>query len=290
METRIASATAKGPREMLEDAGSALLLNVPNMPGSPATLLVGADGVGGEQHGEVASATGLMAFIAFLLSWLVTVGENIPAGHIKEILLKAVRSAHRRILQAAHEDPQLRGMSTTLVGALCWRGTAHIVWSGDSRAYLFTQCRLRQLTADHKEIQKLIDAGVLAAEEAKEHPWAHVISQCLGQEEGFAPSYASCSLRPGDIVLVATDGLTDVVPDSSILELCQTCSQDKIALEQLPQQLVDLALRNGTRDNVTVLCAKYRPRAMSQSIPDVTLLEVYSSSLAEAMFVPVEED
>ena len=113
----------------------------------------------------------------------------------------------------------MKGMSTTLVCALIFNNTLYVAWAGDSRCYLYRRETLRQLTADHSEIQRLIDAGLINSKDAKSHPLAHTIYSYIGIKDGLVVGTGTYPLFTGDVVIICTDGLTDVVLDETIRQI-----------------------------------------------------------------------
>src|SRR5262249_9869366 len=151
--------------------------------------------------------------------------------------------------------PVLRGMGTTLTLAIISGLDLIVVHLGDSRAYLLRGGRLRQLTRDHTVAQSMVDEGTLTPEEAAIHRSRHALTSALGAgEERGDPQVQHLPLADGDQILLCTDGLTEMVDDATISEiLCKSASADEAC-----QKLVEQALQNGGKDNVTAVLARYR--------------------------------
>jgi len=205
----------------------------------PTCMLV-ADGVGGAAAGEVASATA-----AYVVSGLA-LGD--PQGDPVAMLQGGVRLAQEQIAVGVRRDPERTGMATTLT-ALATDGErfglAHL---GDSRGYVFREGRLARLTRDHTYVQHLVDEGTLSAEDVAAHPYRHVVLRSVNGTVAELGDVAPVSLAVGDRVLLASDGLTDLVTEAQIESLVERHPDDAAA-----EALLDAALAAGGRDNVTCL-------------------------------------
>jgi len=283
---RIASSTNMGLRETLEDACGAMEMSVHGPAGVDAVVAVVCDGVGGAAHGEVASAMGvrnISTFIAASLAGLTGEEDAASMGPkaFRQVMERAIRLANASIIDASADEDRLKGMSSTAVAVLVADGMAHVASAGDSRGYLFRNKRLRQLTDDHSEVRALVDTGILTAEQAKSHPLSHMINRYLGQKDGFRPDVKSHRLRQGDILIICTDGLTNVLSDGEIAEFVETWRDD---FDCLPDRLAAEALAMGTTDNVTVLCCEYQPATTIRELPlTQTLTGGYLSELADSL-------
>ncbi|MEV6301580.1 protein phosphatase 2C domain-containing protein [Actinoplanes sp. NPDC051861] len=205
-------------------------------------LLVVADGMGGMAAGDLASRITIDAMVSL----------DVPIGteHQMDALHKALEMANGRIAEMVAADPSLQGMGTTLTAVLFNGERAAMAHVGDSRAYLLRDGRLNQLTKDDTYVQMLIDQGLLKPEEAAGHPRRAVVTRVL-QGEPVSPAYVIVEPVPGDRWLLCSDGLTGVVADPVIEQEMQTIADPKSCAERL----VDLALRGGGPDNVTVIVA-----------------------------------
>ncbi|HET8604579.1 MAG TPA: protein phosphatase 2C domain-containing protein [Marmoricola sp.] len=206
----------------------------------PTCMLV-ADGVGGGAAGEVAAATTAYVVSATALAR----PDDDPA----RVLVDAVATAQQQVALGARERPDREGMATTLT-ALVTDGTgfalAHL---GDSRGYLFRDGRLVRLTRDHTYVQDLVDDGRLAPDEVPMHPWRNVVLRSVNGSDGPA-DVVPLDLHPGDRVLLASDGLTDLVSEERIADLlARKADDDAVAA------LLAAALGAGGRDNVTCVLA-----------------------------------
>jgi protein phosphatase len=201
-----------------------------------------ADGVGGGAAGEVASATTAYAVAA---SALLHAGED-PASVLRE----AVDLAQAQVRAGVAADPARSGMATTLTAVATDGQTFALAHLGDSRGYVFRDGELTQVTRDHSYVQELLDEGRLQHDQVATHPWRNVILRTVnGSSDGEADIMA-LHLRPGDRILLASDGLTDLVEESVIAETLATRADD----DAVPA-LVAAALGRGGRDKITCALA-----------------------------------
>jgi len=190
-----------------------------------------ADGMGGHQCGEVASSLALSALQQ-------AIEDSDP-------LQTAVQHANQAVLDAAVDD----GMGTTLVAAHFKGADFELTWVGDSRAYLVTANGIEQLTRDHSWVQMMIDAGELKPAEAQGHAWRNIILRCLGREAPLEVGAHSGTLKPGELLLLCSDGLTNELTDAQIHASCTFAD----TLENLVEQLIDQANEHGGRDNISCI-------------------------------------
>ena len=212
-------------------------------------LAIVADGMGGHDAGEVASALAVEH-----------IQQQVAAGCS---LVDAIQSAHQAILAAPAKGVGTAGMGTTVVAALCHLPKVEIAWVGDSRAYLWCQGQLRQLSRDHSYVQGLVDAGALSAEDALTHPDRNIITQSLGSESHRqikVDSIQTCCAE-GDILLLCSDGLTGEVSDAEL----QQIFSENLSPEALATRLINAANENGGNDNISVVLIAGQGRRMSQA-------------------------
>jgi len=218
-------------RDGNEDAGFA----------APYLQLV-ADGVGGSAAGEVASAT-----TAYVVSALAAAD---PDADPATLLRAAVLEAHRQLREGVRRSPDRAGMATTLTAVVVHDDRFHLVHVGDSRAYVLRAQELTRLTADHTLVQSLIDDGTLTETTAEDFAFRSVVLRSVNAESPVEPDVSEVELRPGDRLLLCSDGLSDLVPDEGIADALATAD-----LQLAAAALVDAALAAGGRDNVTCLVA-----------------------------------
>lgn len=212
----------------------------------PRGIFVVCDGMGGAKAGGVASRLAAMTFID-AINDTPNPTENIDT--MGRCLQNAVTASNREVFRTSQTDDGCRGMGTTLVGALVSGETVVIVNVGDSRAYHFSGKKLRQITKDHSVVEDMIARGDITREEALFHPNKHLITKALGTESELTGDLFTLTLPKGDIVLLCSDGLTNVVEEEKILaEL-----QGDYGLEKSCEMLMHLAIAGGAPDNVTVV-------------------------------------
>ncbi|MBK1734779.1 hypothetical protein CKO15_05640 [Halorhodospira abdelmalekii] len=205
-------------------------------------LWVVADGMGGHSAGEVASALAVQEIAA-----------GVARGHGLE---QAIRRAHEAILEAVAVGQGAPGMGTTVVALALAGSRYHIAWVGDSRAYLWNGRSLRQLTTDHSYVQRLVDAGVIAASEAAYHPERHTVTQALGVAETIVVDSVTGTLTRGEQILLCSDGLSGEVEAE---EIAQRLARGNV--QRQVDALVAAALERGGADNVTVVLISAPPDA-----------------------------
>ncbi len=214
-------------------------------------LLIVADGMGGVEGGERASALAVETIEEFVRngSHLERGGEVTRLDELKG----AIEQADRTVLAAARDDAKLNGMGTTLTMAFGFADTFNIVHVGDSRAYHFSEGTLRQITTDHTYVQGLVNAGLITALDARTHPKRNVVTNVVGgPEEGIYIETHRIKMAPDDLLLLCSDGLSEPVDDATIATILQHETDPQAAA----QALLEKALEGGGPDNVTVLIAK----------------------------------
>jgi protein phosphatase len=182
-------------------------------------------------------------------------------------LHNALHLANRRILDEAAAQPARKGMATTAVVAVIWDDQLYTAWVGDSRCYVYQNRTLTRITCDHSEAQQLIDAGVLTQEEAKDLPCAHCITRCLGHTSTIEIDTQVLPPSSDALVMLTTDGLTDVMSDSHLAVILRRGCDSTLPLSGLADCLTASALKAGTQDNASVLLCRNTP---AQRLPATT--------------------
>lgn len=241
-------ASSSGPRELNEDSALAYGLSASERGGRFLFLGAVADGVGGQKGGETASrmAVDLLRDEFDRLRGAYVDRLELSAS---DLLYEVFSSVNSAIYGINLRDESLRGMGTTLTAFLAEAGHASVAHVGDSRAYLIRGSSIKQITDDHTLVEKMVRDKVITREQAAAHADRHVITRAIGLEESVAIDLLSFSISPGDIIMLCTDGLHDVVTPAEILAVLER-SQD---MQSACEELVRLAVNNGTTDNVTVL-------------------------------------
>ncbi len=196
-----------------------------------------ADGMGGHEFGEVASALARD-----------TVVREVRAGRS---LSEAIRRADEDIIRHSRQRGESLPMGTTMVAVRVREHRFELAWVGDSRAYLWNG-QLRQLSSDHSYVQELIDQGAITAEQARAHPHRNVVTQALGvtDPQDLKVETLAGELKPGQQLLLCSDGLTEEVDDAGIAALV---GRSDLSAQECVDQLVAAALDGGGSDNVTVV-------------------------------------
>jgi protein phosphatase len=236
-----------------------------------------ADGMGGARAGEVAS--GLAA---------AAVKADAAGGSGAERVGALIQEANRRVYQRSSEDAEVSGMGTTMTVALVDESGVTFGHVGDSRAYVLRDGELEQLTDDHSLVAELVRGGKLSPEEAEHHPQRSVITRALGTDPDVDVDTFSVTPQSGDVFLLCSDGLTDMLGDKTIEEVLAKSRTD---LEAALQELVRLANKAGGEDNITVVAFEVteepeeRTVEQTQALPPAGLDD--EATLDETDAVPV---
>ena len=228
-----------------------------------------ADGMGGYNAGEVAAELAIRTVMNLARDGIDRESRGLiddDSGLMRQsiILRNAVSRANKIIWQTAQSQPQCKGMGTTLVACLFYDDRLSIAHVGDSRAYRLRGDRLEQLTLDHSLLQELVDRGFYSPEEAQRSTNRNYVTRALGVESTVEVEIQEETVLPGDIYLLCSDGLTDMVEDEDIHLTISTFGAN---LETVSDQLIELANENGGRDNITVTLAEVKSSfALSQGM------------------------
>ena len=211
-------------------------------------LFMVADGMGGERAGEKASTMAVEIIPQGLAD--VLANESMEPEKVTEGLRRACIEANEEIVGLGSVEEDFENMGTTVVLVLVRGQALYVAGLGDSRAYLIRPDSTEQLTADHSLTQALVEAGAIKPEDAKEHQFRNVLWKFLGSPEAAkGPDVRTVDLRPGDRVLLATDGLTGVVSDDDLAECALRHDDPQACCEELVQKALD----QGSKDNVTCI-------------------------------------
>jgi len=205
-----------------------------------------ADGMGGAKAGERASRMAVD-----------TVAEVVRQSGRRDsqVLLQAVEEANRRVVEAAHQDPTLEGMGTTLVAALEVDASLDIASVGDSRAYLLDEDGLRVITDDQTWVNEVGRPMGLDEESLRNHPWRHVLTMAIGASSPLTVNYYSVELNPGSLFLMCSDGLHGVL-DPQELEQILRRGRNGVSLEESCRRLIEAAKEAGGPDNITAVLVR----------------------------------
>ena len=233
-------ATDKGPRSHNEDSYWLAKIDAPAVAKQGYIYIV-SDGVGGQAAGEKASS---MA-VTLIPEYYYHAQQTDPQAKLEE----AIEQTNQDIYHAAQQDDRYRGMACTLTVVLIHNNQALVANVGDSRAYLIRKDTIRQITQDHTWVSEQVRVGILTPEEAIDHPRKNIVTRSLGNELAVKIDFFTEPLQPDDQVLLCTDGLSNVVSKSDMVD---TLKQE-ITSPEAAEQLVTLALQHKTTDNVTCL-------------------------------------
>jgi serine/threonine protein phosphatase PrpC len=202
-----------------------------------------ADGMGGHEAGDVASAMATEALRR--LPIVYGLDEMVDAA------IEALSQVNHELIDLARSEDRSRTIGTTVVGLAIADGRFRCFWVGDSRAYRVRSGQIRRLSRDHSLVQDLIDAGMLDSGEAERHESANVITRAVGVAEELQVDSSTGEVASGDIYLLASDGLTRLVDDDELLEELTSAPLDAVA-----DKLVELVLARGAPDNVSIIIIK----------------------------------
>lgn len=211
--------------------------------GKLPNLLVVADGMGGHRAGEYASKFA----VEVLKQELEVSTEDQPEA----IIRKAIAVVNGKLLETAKQDERLHGMGTTLVVATVIEKTLYFANVGDSRLYLVNK-EIKQLSKDHSLVQEMVRLGGINQEEAKLHPDKNIITRAIGAKEKIEIDFFEYRLKKGDIILMCTDGLSNMVEDKDIFRILKNSRDVVEAVEQLIKNAND----NGGNDNIGIVIAE----------------------------------
>jgi PPM family protein phosphatase len=246
-----------GAYAVASDTGRRRRRNEDNYVVAPPLFAV-ADGMGGAQAGEVASRLAASALE----------GEDSDGRQGIERIDALIQEANRRIYDRASTDPAASGMGTTMTVALVEEMTVAIGHVGDSRAYLVRGEQMEQLTDDHSLVNELLKSGRLSEEEAHVHPQRSVITRAVGTDPDVDVDGFTIEAEEGDVFLLCSDGLTDMVSDEQILELVHTHRDE---LDKAVRALVSAANRGGGEDNITAVAFRISDEAPVSSEDTVAM-------------------
>ena len=201
-------------------------------------IFVAADGMGGAAAGEVASKLLVDTVKNFL--------SNIPEPLDEKILSKSILKASAKIINETYKNPDLRGMGTTATILHIYNGQAYFAHVGDSRLYRLKNSFLEQITLDHSYVETLVRNGELTPEQARVHPMKNILTQAVGATSDIEVETGNFKIEGGEIFLLCTDGLTNMVEDAAIKKIL-------VESQNPADDLIQAALDNGGHDNITAI-------------------------------------
>lgn len=224
------------------------------------TVAVLADGMGGYNAGEIASGMACDFIKAELGRWLLEAAPGASDGDVKRAMDICVDNANRAIFNAANSNPTYAGMGTTLVVSVFRSGRVLVGHIGDSRAYRWRAGALQQITKDHSLLQEQIDAGIITPEQAAFSSNKNLVTRALGVEDLVLMETHLHEVQPGDVFLMCSDGLSDMLTDAHISQLIGAHP----ALPEMGAALIAAANEAGGRDNIAVVLVRAQGMAEPQ--------------------------
>lgn len=212
-----------------------------NPVGNLPNLFLVADGMGGHNAGDYASRYAVESIV-----------EEISLSYEKNpvrILKKAIESANAHIREKSLESEEMSGMGTTLVAATCIGSRLQVANVGDSRLYLIHEQKITQITRDHSLVEEMVRMGGIDRESARNHPDKNIITRAIGAQDTIEIDFFNEELKPGDMVLMCTDGLTNMLEDEEIRMILG--GQRDIV--EMAERLIEAANQNGGKDNIAVV-------------------------------------
>jgi len=225
-------------------------------------IAVLADGMGGYNAGEVASAMATSFIRAELGRWLAEGGNEASGRELKRAMEICIDNANRSIFNAANSNPQYGGMGTTLVMGVFQDTRALIGHVGDSRCYRLRGDTFQQLTRDHSLLQEQIDAGLISPEQAQYATHKNLVTRALGVEDTVLLEVNEFRVEDGDLYLFCSDGLSDMLADNRIAAILVGAG----SLEEKASALIEGANASGGRDNISVILAQARAKPLRRGL------------------------
>ena len=246
-------------------------------------LFVLADGLGGYNAGEVASVMAISSVLERLTSAIEKFDADEGAFTPDEAIYDTVTDINASIYNAALNSTAFEGMATTLVIGWFLGGRLWVAHTGDSRLYRYRDSMLEQLTRDHSFSQELLDAGMVTEEEARSLPAKNLVTRALGAGADIEPEIHNVDVLAGDIILLCSDGLTEMVGSYEIEGLLSINEED---MHETARRLVDLANESGGRDNISVIVVRVSSVGEMQ-VSAAAAIEVTEGELVNGEPVPV---
>ncbi len=212
--------------------------------GNLPDLMIVADGMGGQNGGETASRMTVESMIAYL--------EKAEGKRPIPLLSEAIHYANDQVYEKACQDKSLEGMGTTVVAAVVKDEYLYVANVGDSRLYLIDEEEISQVTKDHSLVEEMVRMGEIKRKDARSHPDKNVITRAIGVHTPVRVDFFDVKLEPDDTVLLCSDGLTNMVEDSRILQIVRKYDTPK----KISEHLISEANKNGGQDNVSVVLAR----------------------------------
>jgi len=215
------------------------------------SLFIVADGMGGHKAGDIASKLAVETIYQVLRESKHS--DDLRFEQISHYLNDSIQKANSKIFEEGKKNPGQAGMGTTVVVTWIKNDNATIAYVGDSRAYLLRKNNLRQITSDHTLVNDYLTKGLLQLNEVDHHPLRHVLSRAVGPQEQVEADILCVPLQPGDILLLCTDGLSNMLSKDKMEDILISPE----SIETKTQRLINQALDSGGSDNVTAMLIQY---------------------------------
>ena len=202
------------------------------------------DGMGGQNGGNIASTIAVETVSDLIQEKF---SESMSEDELSQLLIDCVNIANKKVYDRSCSDVMLSGMGTTIELAFAVKNSIYIIHVGDSRAYLINGNKIKQVSTDHSLVQEMVDSGEITKEEARSHPNKNLITRALGVLPDIKMDFIEASFENGDMLLLATDGLTNYLVDSEIVGIINSGDYNAAC-----EHLVDRAKSAGGADNITV--------------------------------------
>ena len=225
-------------------------------------LCILADGMGGYNAGEIASGMAVAFIKSEMGRWLSQAGMHANAKEVRRAMEICVENANHSIFNAANSNPQYTGMGTTLVVGVFQDDRFTLGHIGDSRCYRMRAGEMQQITKDHSLLQEQLDAGLITPEQAQTSLNKNLVTRALGVEDAVLLEVHEHRVEVGDVYLMCSDGLSDMVSDAAIAEVMLAAG----SLEQKAKHLIVAANEGGGRDNISVLLAQAKQATVKRGL------------------------
>jgi len=230
-------------------------------------IAVLADGMGGHQAGEIAAHMAVNSVLENLQKFANSEKlVSITGSQLLKFVSSTISRSNKLIFQASEMQEAHRGMGTTLVTAMVKDSRVYAGHVGDSRLYLFREGNLTRITKDHSLVQELVDKGFYSEDEARTASVGHVVTRALGTRIDVEVDTVECELQENDILLLCSDGLSDMLSDELIMDSLRS---RPTSLETTAKTLIKLANNQGGRDNISVILMELKSRADTKNIDEL---------------------
>ena len=216
---------------------------------SNLSIFVLADGMGGHNAGEIASKVTVERILSKVSEFMESNDNKITDKKIRNLSSDAIINANTNVVALSKCNSNMRGMGTTVVMAAIWDNKACISHVGDSRAYIVSESKIKQLTVDHSYIEELVKKGTITRENARNHPDRNMITRAIGVEDTVVIDIDIMKVKESDAIILCSDGLTNLIDENEILNIFLNGK----GAENICDELLAEANRRGGYDNITAI-------------------------------------